>query len=201
MQLLEYQIILGIIAPIIGLIGSVPYFRSMLKKETKPHAFSWLIWGTIQAVIFFAQTSNNGGAGAWTVGVGAIFCFTVFAFALFEGEKEITNLDKTSLIVAIFGIALWIITTNPVYSVIILTGVDVVGFIPTFRKSYKKPQEEAASLYAFGAISFGMSIFALQTINITTALYPASVVFTNTLFVITVLRWRLVKLGRRRKRT
>jgi uncharacterized protein with PQ loop repeat len=190
MQLLEYQVILGIIATIIGLVGYIPYFKDIIKKRIKPHAFSWLIWGILQSLVFFAQTSKGGGAGAWAVGAPALLNLTIFVIAIFRGEKEITRVDKASLLLALFGIALWAITTNPLWSVVIATGVDVVGFVPTFRKSYKKPNEEAVAVYALSAIAFGISLFALQSISITTVLYPASLVVTNAVFVAIVMMRR-----------
>lgn len=187
MQLLEYQVMLGIIATIVGLAGYVPYFKDIIKKRIKPHAFSWLIWGITQSLVFFAQTSEGAGAGAWAVGVPAVLIFAVFVVSIFRGEKEITRLDKASLLLALFGIALWAITTDPLWSVIIVTGVDVVGFVPTARKSYKRPNEEAVSVYVLAGISFFISLFALQSVNMTTFLYPASLVVTNTVFVTMVM--------------
>jgi hypothetical protein len=153
----------------------------------------------LQSVIFFASTSKGGGAGAWAVGAPALLNMIIFVIALFRGEKEITNLDKASLIVALFGIGLWIITTSPVWSVIILTGVDVVGFIPTFRKAYKKPKEEAITVFALSSIAFGISLFALGALNITTFLYPASLTISNGVFVIMVMNRRSKSKSKGRK--
>ncbi len=199
MQLLVYQIILGIIATIIGLAGYIPYFKDIIKREIKPHAFSWLIWGILQSVVFFASTSKGGGAGAWAVGAPALLNMIIFVIALFRGEKEITNLDKASLVVALFGIALWVITTSPVWSVIIVTGVDVVGFIPTFRKAYRKPKEEAVSVFALSSIAFFISLFALGSLNITTFLYPASLTVSNAIFVMMVMSRRSKRKSKVRK--
>jgi len=190
MQLLEYQVILGVIAAIVGLAGYVPYFKDIIKKRIKPHAFSWLIWGITQTAVFFAQTSKGGGAGAWAVGAPALLNLIIFVIAIFRGEKEITRLDKASLLFALSGIALWAITTDPLWSVIIATGVDVVGFVPTARKSYKKPNEEAVTIYMLNGMAFGISLFALQSVNLTTFLYPASLVVTNAVFVTMVMMRR-----------
>ena len=111
----------------------------------------------------------------------------IFVIAIFRGEKEITRIDKASLVVALLGTALWVITTNPVWSVIILSCVDVVGYIPTIRKAHKKPHEEAVSVYAFSALAFGLSLLAISSINITTFLYPASLAVSNFLCVTIIL--------------
>jgi uncharacterized protein with PQ loop repeat len=184
---LEYYLILGTVALIIGLIGFIPYFIDTLRKRTKPHAFSWFIWSMLLSIGFFAQISKGAGAGAWLAGAQGAICFLVFVIALFVGEKEVTPLDKASLIVALFGIALWVVMNNPLYSVIIVSIVDAVGFVPTFRKSYKKPREETIKLYALSGTGFLISLFALQAVNLTTILYPSSLVLTNFSFVAMVM--------------
>ena len=190
---MAYQVILGIIAAAIGAGGFIPYLQDILKKRTKPHAFSWFIWGVIQVAVFFAQLSKGGGAGAWLTGAGALGCLAIFAIALPRGEKEITGLDKACLFSALFGMALWAITSDPLGTVIIAALVDALGFVPTFRKAYKKPMEETLKTYAMNVISFSISLFALQALNYTTAIYPASLVLTNGLFV------AMVMIRRRRK--
>lgn len=169
--------------------------------KTKPHAFSWLVWGILQVAVFFASTSKGGGTGAWAIGATAVLDFVIFGISLFKGEKEITRLDKTSLIVALLGMGLWVVTTDPIWSVLIATGVDVVGFLPTFRKAYKRPEEESITVYTFGAMSFAISLFALQAVNITTFLYPASIVISNAIFVTMVICRRSVKAKRQPRKS
>lgn len=190
MHLLEYQVVLGIIATIIGLAGYAPYFKDIIKRTVKPHAFSWLIWGISQSTVFFASASKGGGAGTWAVGAPALLDCTIFVVAVFRGEKEITLIDKGSLVSALFGIALWVITTNPLWSVITLSAVDAIGFIPTMRKAYKRPREESVIVYVATVIAFGVSVLALGAINLTTVLYPVSVCFTGTSLVILIITRR-----------
>ena len=195
---MDYQIALGIIATAIGLAGFVPYFREVARGRNKPHAFSWLIWGTLQAATGLAQLSRGGGAGAWAVGVPSILCFAAFVVALFKGEKRITRLDTTCLVAAFIGIGLWLLTANPLWEVVIACMVDVVGFIPTVMKAYLRPTEESTSVYTYSVVSFGLSLFALQALNLTTVLYPAMQVLTCGAFVLIVLARRGTLKGRKK---
>ena len=43
--MLEYKIILGVAAVLIGIAAYIAYFRNIFAGKTKPHAFSWLVWG------------------------------------------------------------------------------------------------------------------------------------------------------------
>jgi hypothetical protein len=179
----DYRILLGVAAVAVGLVGFIPYFWDILHRRTKPHAFSWLIWALIVSVTFFAALSKGGGIGECVVGGTALACFLVFVTALFRGEKEIVLLDKLSLAAALMGILFWAVTNNPLNAVMIAVLVDAIGWVPTFRKAYKKPHEETLSMYALSGIGFAISLFALQAVNATTVLYPAYAVVANLAFV------------------
>src|SRR3989338_9631999 len=89
----DYKIVLGIIAIILGFVGYMPYFREMFLGKTRPHVFSWFVWGLLTGIAFFAQIAKGGGAGAWVTGFSAIICFCIAVLAFFYGEKQITKSD------------------------------------------------------------------------------------------------------------
>jgi len=82
---------------------------------------------------------------------------------------------------------LWILTNNPLWSVIIITVIDALAFFPTFRKSWKEPTTEPAITYALSSLKFLIAIFALEAITATTLLYPFSLVIMNAAFVIMLM--------------
>lgn len=174
---------LGVLAVCIALYSYIPYFRDIFKGKTKPHAFSWFVWGLMTAIAFFAQVSGGAKAGAWATGFTALICFVIFGCALKYGRKNIVAVDWFFLGGAMFSLALWAVTKDPLASVLIITIVDMLAFVPTFRKSYHKPHEETVATYSLSALKFLIAMFALNTFTITTALYPLSLVLTNSLFV------------------
>ena len=181
---------LGILATIIAIVGYIPYFRNIFRGKTKPHAFSWFIWFLLTAIAFFAQISDNAGPGAWVTGFTAIICFVIFIFGLKQGEKNIVLTDWLSLFGALAALGLWAITNDPLLSVILISLIDALGFVPTFRKSYFKPNEETALTYVLSALKFAVGIAALDNVTLVTALYPASLILMNGIFVIMVLARR-----------
>jgi hypothetical protein len=126
------------------------------------------------------------------VGASGGLNFAIFGIALFKGEKQITLPDKICLVAAFLGIAVWAITTDPLWSVVIVTVIDAVGFIPTFRKAYKKPAEESTPIFILAGISYFVSLFAISTISLTTVLYPASLFVMDVIFVLMVLHRRRI---------
>lgn len=181
---LSYREILGAIATIIAFIGYIPYFKDIFAGRTKPHGFTWLVWASLTLIGFLAQVTTDGGPGSWVMGFSAAICFIIAGFGFVKGEKQITLSDWLCLGGAALALVIWYFTSSLFWSVILITAIDALGFIPTIRKSYSKPYEETLSTYAISGFKFVISIIALNEINIITALYPASLVLANWLFII-----------------
>lgn len=179
----DYKSLLGALAIVVGLVGYIPYFRDIFRKRTKPHAFSWFVWGILTAIAFFAQVTRGGGPGTWVTGITALACLVISGLALFYGERDIKMIDWLSLLDALVGIVFWVFTNDPFLAVILVTVIDAVGYIPTFRKGFHKPYEETISTFFLSSLKFLIALFALRSLNLITWLYPASLVLTNAFFV------------------
>lgn len=186
----DYKLYLGSVAMVIGVVSYVPYFRDIFLGTTKPHAFSWLVWSVITGIAFAAQIVEHGGPGAWVTGFTTVTCLMVFVCALFKGSRVFLLIDWLSLTAAFGALGLWWITKEPTLAVIMLTLVDALGFVPTYRKAFSKPHEETLSLYVLSSLKFGIAIAALEVYTISTWLYPASLVVMNMTFVMMVMARR-----------
>ena len=145
---LIYKEIFSAIAIAITFIAFIPYIRSIHQGKTKPHAFSWIIWASVTFIVFLAQLSDHGGAGAWPIGVsGLITLYVAFLAYTIKSDRMISNIDWLFFILAMASLPLWYFTSNPLWSVMILTTVDLLGFVPTFRKSYNYPYEEQLTFF------------------------------------------------------
>ncbi len=179
----------------ITVLGCVPYFVFILKGKTKPHAFSWAVWGLLTVIAFCAQLSERAGPGAWAMGLTVVFCFLFAGMALFWGEKNVTRSDWISFAFALTAIPVWIVTQDALWAVVLVTVIDAVGFYPTWRKSWHRPHEEMAFQFLTGTVKWIPVLFALENFNWTTALYPASLVVMNGSFV-AMLMWRRAALAK-----
>ncbi len=187
------QLIFGIIATALAIGCFVPYFIDIFKRKTTPHAYSWLIWSILQITGVVAIVASHGGYyGVLGIGIGAIFCLSIFFLSFKYGTKNVTRTDTISFLSALIAISFWIFTKNPLYSVILISIIDFVGFIPTIRKGLEEPHTETMSTYLMSSLSDIFSILALSTFTLTTTLYLGTLVFTNGLFVVLLLYRRRV---------
>ncbi len=162
---------------ILTVITYVPYIAGIRKGQIKPHFFSWVIWSITTTVVFFAQLSADGGVGAWPTGVSALITVYVGILAWrTSSDLSITRTDYAFLIASLAALPAWFFTADPLWSVIILTVVDALGFGPTLRKIYHRPHEESLQFYNLFIVRSALSVAALETRNLTTVLFPAAMV-------------------------
>lgn len=178
-------------AIVLTFVAFGPYICSILRGHTKPHVFSWVIWGSTTFVVFLAQLQGKGGVGAWPIGVSGAIAILVAVLAY--GKKadiSITNADWWFFVLAMTSLPLWYLTTEPLLAVLVLTSVDILGFGPTIRKAYHFPFEEQMTFYSLFVVRNALAIAALEHYSATTVLFPAAtgVACTTLLAVFSVRR-------------
>jgi len=184
---METKTIIALVSIAMTIFGYSFYFKDIFAGKTKPHAFSWLVWATLTSIAFFGQLSAGAGPGAWVTATTAVISFVIFWLALTRGEKDITKSDKIFLGASFFAIIPWLLTKDPLISIILVTVIDFLGFLPTIRKSIKKPYEETLIHYVFAGLKFLLAIIALDNYTLVTWLYPASLVLANWFFIVLLL--------------
>jgi hypothetical protein len=189
----NFKQLLSAIAIGLTLIAYYPYIRSIIQEKTKPHVFSWVIWGTSTCIVFLAQLADKGGAGAWVIGFsGIISIYVAFLAYIKRSDSTITRIDWIFFTVAMTSLPLWYLTSDPLWAVVILTTVDVLGFAPTFRKSYIRPFEEQLMFYGVMAVRNLVVISALENYSLTTVLFPATIAAVCLIFSLMVVYRRRV---------
>jgi len=176
------RVFMGAAAAIIGVVQYIPYIYDIERGTTKPHAISWFIWGLPTAIIWIAQVQAGAEEGAWTTAITTIVCTIIFFLALKRGERKTAMIDWVSLVIALGSVALWSVTDNPFYAVFLATLGDVIGFIPTVRKSFSKPWDETMSTYILGGLKWTISIGALAVLTPITVMYPLALAICSFLF-------------------
>ncbi len=170
------------------LIAYFPYIRDIQRGLVKPHVFSWVIWGTTTAIVFFAQLAGKGGVGAWPTGVSGVITLYVAILAWQQrSDSQITQTDWLFFLAALSALPLWFLTNSPLWAVIILTIIDTLGFAPTFRKAWHNPYQEQLLFFILMSGKYIISIFALNHYSLTTILFPATVATACIAFILMVV--------------
>ena len=140
--------LIGAVGIALTLFAFYPYIRSIVRGTARPHVFSWVIWGITTFVVFLAQLQAGGGIGAWVTGVSGTITLGVALLAwLRRADVNITRTDWVYFVLALLSIPLWYATSDPLWAVVVLTTVDLLGFGPTLRKLHAawNPRARAVS--------------------------------------------------------
>lgn len=185
-----YKELFSTAAIVLTMLAFLPYIRSILQGKTRPHVFSWIIWGSTTFIVFLAQLADKGGAGAWPIGVSGSITIVIALLAYAKrSDDSITRMDRLFFALAMLSLPLWYFTSDPLWAVLILTTVDTIGFGPTIRKAYARPFEEQQTFYMLFVIRNALAITALEHYSLTTVLFPA-VTATACLGLIAVIAYR-----------
>jgi hypothetical protein len=188
-----YKEILSAIAIGLTFLAFFPYIRSVMRGSTKPHVFSWIIWGSTTLVVFAAQLADGGGAGAWPIGFSGVVTIYVAALAYAkQSDITITRADWLFFLAAAASLPCWYLTADPLWAVVILTAVDAMGFGPTVRKAYHHPFDEQLTFFVLMAARNVIAAIALERYSLTTLLFPAVIAGVCAVFIAIVLYRRLL---------
>ena len=194
-RVIIFKVISAILASVLGAIFFIPYIRNIFARKTEPHIYSWLIWSILQMVGTIIMFRGGARLGVLWLFIESLSCFFVFLLSFKYGTKNITKFDTICLFGALIAIFIYVFLHNPLLSIITISLIDFVGFLPTFRKSYEEPQTETASVYIASAFSYIFGILALSSYTLTTTFYLTSLMITNaTCWLIIVLRRRKLRL-------
>lgn len=173
---MQDKLILSWVSIGLTFLAFLPYLRDIVRGSFRPHVFSWVIWSATTLVVFFAQLAADGGVGAWPTGVSALMTILI-AIAAYrrKADSRITTMDWIFFLAAMSSLPLWYLTSDPLWAVVVLTTVDMLGFGPTLRRVWQDPHAESALFYTVFVARSALSIPALESYSVTTILFPAAI--------------------------
>jgi hypothetical protein len=175
----------AVVSALLGLIGYAFYIRGMLKGNTQPHAYTWLIWSITLGTATFGVWYGGGGSSVIPFVSATVVTLIIFLLSFKYGTRNITKGDTIVLLLALFAIAAWWQFHAPLLSIAMVTGIDLFGYLPTFRKSFEEPWSEPLSSWLFFAVTSFFTFAGLSAYNFLTLGYilPTAVANLAVLFI------------------
>ena len=191
---IDWKLVVGILGGILMVIGYIPYLKDIFAGKTKPHLYTWIIWTLTWGTALVALLYAGGKFGSIVMIVGMILVLWVLGLCFKHGTKNITKSDTVTLILALLAIVAWWQLKDPTISVIMVTAIDGLGYIPTFRKTYQEPYSETMFFWFIMAVVTLLSMLANAEYNFLTMFYLGVVTAANiTVAMIILLRRKTLK--------
>jgi len=187
---MDIKLLFAIVGIVIGVGSFVPYLRDVFSFKTRPHIYSWLIWLITEGTATLGAWYGGGGYGAINLTVMCVFIFGVFVISLKYGTKNITTFDTIVLVMAMLAILAWWGLHQPLLSIIMVSAIDVIGYVPSFRKSFQEPWSETVVAWVGFVVANMFALLALSQHNFLTMTYLISISSANVVLILVCLARR-----------
>ena len=150
---------------ILSLISPVSYTRSMLAGKAKPHRVTRLIvWlasvAGILGVIHSSSLSGKIFAGIFLARASYLLVMTII-----YGVGGATKLDKYCLVLGILALLVYVTTRNGLLTISLGILADLIGYIPTFVKTYHQPSSEDPVFFTIEGLASLLGVFAVWQLS------------------------------------
>jgi hypothetical protein len=182
---MHHAALLGKLAGFVSLLALIPYIRSILKGKTKPNRASWFIWAVVSTVLLASYHYSGATTTIWLAATFALIPIIISIFSIKYGVGGYEKLDIVCLVGAVTGLILWKLTSNPQTALYLNIAMDVLGFLPTIKKSYLQPETENTTAWLIALVANIVNVLALTTWQFKIAFYPIYLLFMN--FIVALL--------------
>lgn len=185
-----YEAWSGAIAMALTFAAFLPYIRAILRGRVRPHVFSWIVWGINTSAAFFIALEADGGIGAWAIGFSAVVTLYIAVLGHFKcSDLTITRTDWVFFVAALAAMPLWYLMRDPLLTVWLVTLIELLGFGPTLRKTWRQPYSESMTFLGLMVMRNVLVITALGNHTTTTMLFP-TMMSVACLALIAIMVWR-----------
>src|SRR3954451_4993054 len=170
---------LGMLAGLSGLLNTVPYVRDTLRRSTRPHRGSWLIWTVLALVAFLSQRADGASWSLVMFSVQLVMDALVLALAVRYGTGALSAPEAGLLALAAAGVGGWVVAGDPVVATAFVVAADLAAFALMIPKSWCDPGSETLSTFALASLGGALATGAVTDPAPSLLLYPAYFCIAN----------------------
>jgi cadmium resistance protein CadD (predicted permease) len=184
---------LGALSVAMALLACGIYVWQTLAGQIRPHPLSWFLFGILSATGYWVQRDQGAGAGGWVLMTMTILCFLLAGLSFAKGERRFPRREWAFLVAGCVAFLFYLFAREPNIAALLTTGVDALGFGPTFARGWSHPRKDSVTSFALNAAKFVPSLLAMQSVTLATCIYPATLLVLNgAVSIMLVLRRRVV---------
>jgi hypothetical protein len=182
--------VFGSLAGLLGVANIVPYVRDVLRRTTRPHRGTWLIWSTLALLALGSQLADGARWSAVLVGTEAVCTSLVLVLSIRRGEGGLARGDLAALAIAGAGVVGWAVSSTPVIATAFVVAASGLGVALMLPKTWRDPFSETLSTYVLGAGAGVAGALAVGGLHVSLLLFPAYYAVGCTLVAFVIMRAR-----------
>ena len=142
---------------------------------------SWSLWGLTAMIAFLAQLTGGAGEEALVTFVLGVTPLVVCVLALVTGRADSgrAGLSAGCAVIAVAGIVLWQLTSNPVLAVLFCIIADLFASLPTLVKAYVDPSSEYPLPYLMSATAMAVTLLTIRDWSFVVYGFPLYMMLIN----------------------
>ena len=177
----------------------VPYIQAILRKKTKPHQFTWLVFFIMNGIVFLSQYLAGARASVLISLTYLIGSFIILLLSFKYGLRDSSKFDRFLLGFALLVIAIWVLTRSNGLAIWLTILIDLSAETMMFLKVKAQPDSEDPVPWIFGTIAYVFTCLTLmgQPLSV---LYvrPVYGLFADGGLVLFIYFWK-AKAGKKKK--
>jgi len=166
------QVVLGLLAGVIGSADAIPYVRDVLRGSTRPHRGTWLIWSVLAVIAFLSQRADGATWSLVMVAGQALLTGVVFLLAIRRGEGGVAPGELAMIALAGAGVVGWAVAGEPVVATACVVAADLVALALMVPKTWRDPTSETLITFVLGSVAGALAAGAVGELDASLLLYP-----------------------------
>ncbi len=172
---------------ILSLISPIFYTKSILAHKAKPHKVTRLIVWLASIAGILAVVHSNNGAGKVFAGIFLARATYLLVLAMLYGVGGASRLDRTCLVIGVLALGIYATTGSGLLALSCAVLSDLIGYIPTFVKTWREPTSESATFFAIEGLAAFLGVLAIWQLRVDIIL---PVYFTLCCVIVVLLIYR-----------
>jgi len=176
---------------ILSLISPIFYSKSIFARKSKPHKVTRLIvWlASIAGVMAVIHSDNT--AGKIFAAIFLARATYLLVLAALYGVGGASTLDRVCLAVGLLALVLYAVTGSGLLAISLGVLSDLIGYIPTFVKTWHHPTSESPTFFAIEGLASLLGVLAIRQLRIDIIL-PAYFVLCSLAVVLLIYRKKVM---------
>jgi hypothetical protein len=151
---------------VLSVISPVFYSKSIFARKARPHKVTRLIVWLASIAGMLAVVHSNNVAGKIFAGIFLARATYLLVLAAMYGVGGASKLDRACLVIGIVALVVYAATGSGLLAVSFGVLSDLIGYVPTFVKTWGDPASESPTFFAIEGLAALLGVLAIRQLRV-----------------------------------